>query len=163
MSEKTSLNLENEAGIRKQDQKHHRQFGFILIVAGIVIIVGAIFSMQSDDRHLIAPKGTIKIELAKTEIERESGLMNRRKMDKDAGMLFVFDEGDANCFWMKNTYIPLDMIWLDANKKVVFVHRNATPLSEVSLCPDKTATFVLEVNAGQADVLGLSLGAQVQF
>ncbi len=112
---------------------------------------------------LVAPLGTISLEYAKTASERETGLMNRQKLDDNTGMLFVFDRGEANCFWMKDTFMPLDMIWLDHTKKVVFVHQNAVPQSETSLCPDAPATYVLEVNAGQADKLGLVVGAQADF
>lgn len=147
----------------KSRKRMRAVYGFALIIFGSLLVVSGVISARDDRQKLIAPKGAIAIEIAHTESERATGLMNRREMDKDSGMLFIFDSGNAKCFWMKDTFIPLDMVWLDDSKKVVFVHSSAEPNSETPICPDVTATYVLEVNAGRAEELGLSIGAQAHF
>ena len=139
-------------------------FGFVLVAIGSVILLSGIRGLLDNRQKLVTPGGVILIEKAVTKEERRIGLSNRQKLEKDAGMLFVFDgDLDIHCFWMKDTFIPLDMVWLDKDKKVVFVHENAEVKSEKSICPDKGASYVLEVNAGQADKLGLDIGVTVKF
>ena len=67
------------------------------------------------------------IELAKTEAERNQGLMYRKELDKNKGMLFIFDKEGSHPFWMKNTLIPLDIIWIDSRGKIVFISQNVQP------------------------------------
>jgi len=104
------------------------------------------------------------VELAITEQEQETGLMYRRHMDPDKGMLFIFsDEGEYD-FWMMNTLIPLDMIWIDSDGEVVFISRNSQPCSATRcpvISPGKNASYVLEINAGIADMIGLKEGSKL--
>jgi len=101
------------------------------------------------------------VELAKTEGERERGLMDRTLLDKDKGMLFIFDKEGIYPFWMKNTLIPLDIIWLDGSGKVVFIGNNIQPCKSFicpSVIPAVNAKYVLEVNANIAESIGLGVG-----
>jgi len=102
-----------------------------------------------------------QVELARNAEERAQGLMNRPRLDQDAGMLFIFPQKKFYSFWMKNTLIPLDIVWLDENKRVVDVSRQAQPCRQ-DPCPLITsrqpAQFVLEINAGLADKNGLKVG-----
>jgi uncharacterized protein len=101
------------------------------------------------------------IELAEDDASREHGLMDRTSMDADHGMLFVFKDDMPRAFWMKNTKIPLDMLFFDADLKLVSVQRNVPPCV-TERCPAYSsgapARYVLELNAGQAEKLGLTSG-----
>ncbi|HYB22847.1 MAG TPA: DUF192 domain-containing protein [Solirubrobacteraceae bacterium] len=114
-----------------------------------------------------APDGTrIRLELALTEQERALGLMFRDTLPADQGMLFVFDQDAVYPFWMKNTIIPLDMVWLDGQGGVVFVRANVPPCRSdpcPSFSPTKPARAVLELNAGFAAKHQIAPGASLRF
>ena len=107
---------------------------------------------------------TYTIEIAEDEASREHGLMDRTKMDDDHGMLFIFQDDAPRAFWMKNTKIPLDMIFADADRRIVSVTHGAEPCV-TERCPAYTsgapARYVLELNAGQAAKLGLTSGDEL--
>ncbi len=105
----------------------------------------------------------IDIEIANTAKEIEQGLMYRQKMDTDKGMLFIFPNMELRGFWMKNTLIPLDIIYVDAGKMIVSIQKNTTPLSEKSLPSEGQAQFVIEVNAGFTDRYNLVPGDKIDF
>lgn len=102
------------------------------------------------------------VELADSEAEREVGLMNRPKMAASAGMLFHYQDAKHAYFWMKNTLIPLDMIFADASGLVTAVHSNAKPLDETPIDGGPGVTYVLEINGGLAKRLGLAAGAAMR-
>jgi uncharacterized membrane protein (UPF0127 family) len=114
---------------------------------------------------LRAPAGElrVKVELARTEPERQRGLMFREKLDGGRGMLFLFEAPDHLKFWMKNTYIPLDMIFIDATKRVIYVEENAEPHTLEPRGPDQLSQFVLEVPGGWARAHGIAPGVEAQF
>jgi uncharacterized membrane protein (UPF0127 family) len=93
------------------------------------------------------------------------GLMNRTHMDPDKGMLFIFSQDGIYPFWMKDTLIPLDMIWMDSNGTVVFIGKNEQPCGMVcpSINPGVPARYVLELNAGSADRIGLNVGDRLEL
>jgi len=105
----------------------------------------------------------IDIELAESDDERAQGLMNRKSMTDDQGMLFIFSEAEEQSFWMKNTYISLDIIYVDENKEIVSIQKYATPLSEESLPSFKKAMYVVEVNAGFCDKYHIAYGDRIAF
>ena len=102
------------------------------------------------------------IELADTPELRERGLMFRRELATDAGMLFIHDDMGPIAYWMKNTYIPLDILYFDNEKKLVSAQLNVLPCGEQIQCPiypsAGPAQYVLEVNAGLAETLQLKPG-----
>src|SRR5690606_31682753 len=106
---------------------------------------------------------TIDIEVARYAREIEQGLMHRQKMDENKGMLFIFPDEQPRGFWMKNTFIPLDIIYVDADKTIVSIQKNTTPLSEESLPSDGAAQYVVEVNAGFCDAHSLTPGDRIDF
>jgi uncharacterized membrane protein (UPF0127 family) len=115
----------------------------------------------------VTPDGSrISLELAISAKEKETGLMYRDKLEPDRGMLFVFDKDDILSFWMKNTLMPLDIIWFDATGRVVDVNAAAQPC-RADPCPKFTNTrparAVLLVNAGYAAAHGLKPGAGATF
>jgi uncharacterized protein len=105
----------------------------------------------------------IEIEVADTPKETQQGLMYRQKMDENKGMLFIFPDMQPRGFWMKNTLISLDIIYVDADKTIVSIQKNTTPLSEQSLPSDGKAQYVIEINAGFVDNYGLKAGDKVDF
>lgn len=102
------------------------------------------------------------VEVADDAIERQKGLMNRPDMPMGAGMLFVYHQTRVLSFWMKNTLIPLDMIFLDEAGTVVKVHENAIPLDLTSISSGVPARYVLEINGGLARAIGISEGTELR-
>ena len=109
---------------------------------------------------------SVTAELAVSDEERQRGLMFREKLQLEQGMLFVFDKEYAYAFWMKNTLIPLDMIWLDKDRRIVHIWRNVPPCKEdpcPSYAPDRPGLYVLELAAGASDRFGLKLFDRLEF
>lgn len=105
----------------------------------------------------------IDIEIADTPAERTQGLMYRRYLPPDAGMLFIFESSGPLSFWMKNTYIPLDIIFISETKAIVSIAKNTTPLSEGLIPSGKAAMYAVEVNAGFCDRHAITQGDTVDF
>jgi uncharacterized membrane protein (UPF0127 family) len=105
----------------------------------------------------------LDIEIANTDYEIQTGLMYRESMEENQGMLFVFEDARQRFFYMKNTKIPLDIIYIDTNKKIVSFQKNAKPFNEASLPSNVPAKYVLEVNAGLADTWGLASGDTIWY
>jgi uncharacterized membrane protein (UPF0127 family) len=103
-----------------------------------------------------------RVELAETETQRNIGLMHRRQMAIDAGMLFDFQVIQPVSFWMKDTFIPLDMIFIADDGRVAGIAKRAVPHSTASIPSPVPVRAVLEVNAGVADRIGLRAGDLVR-
>lgn len=102
------------------------------------------------------------VEVADDNSERAQGLMFRETMPSNAGMLFVYDHPQRVAFWMRNTLIPLDMIFADETGLVQKVHANAVPLDETTIPGGDGIQFVLEINGGRAALFGISPGTQLR-
>lgn len=100
------------------------------------------------------------VELAATPAERSTGLMHRESLPRSAGMLFVYERPQPVSFWMRNTLIPLDMIFADATGTVRRVHENAVPLDLTGIDGGEDIQFVLEINGGLAERLGIAEGSE---
>ena len=98
------------------------------------------------------------VELATTYSERQQGLMFRKDMEFNEGMMFVYDQPQPVSFWMKNTSIPLDIIFADRSGTVTKIFRNAVPFSTVSIFGGEQVQYVLEINAGLSKSLGIKVG-----
>lgn len=107
---------------------------------------------------------TVGVEIADDEAERARGLMYRRDLADGRGMLFIYDHPRAVSFWMRNTFIPLDLVFLDQAGVVRHIHRNAVPLDETPIPgaaagdPNPRRRMILEIGGGEADRLGLAVG-----
>ena len=101
-----------------------------------------------------------EVEVVRSQKERSKGLMYRKELPLNSGMLFIFDKEENHSFWMKNTLIPLDIIWINKNKEIVHIYKDAQPNSEESINPGKDSLYVLEINAGEAD---FEIGDKVIF
>lgn len=100
----------------------------------------------------------LDIEIADDDYQRETGLMYRTTLEKNDGMLFIFEEEQPRGFYMKNTNIPLDLIFLNADNKIVNIKKNAKPQSTKTIESEVPAQYVLEINAGLSEEWNLQTG-----
>jgi len=169
--------------------KKHLKF-ILLIVSAAAIILAVVFyrqdwrqfkpaainlqtdqpggsSINNGQNKVCFNENCFSVELARTNDEQARGLMFRASLAADAGMLFIFSQEGVYSFWMENTLIPLDMIWLDESGRVVYIKENAQPCPANGDCPDinpsQTAKYVLEINAGVSKKIGLRVGDTVKF
>ena len=103
------------------------------------------------------------IEIAETEYETQTGLMYRQSMERNQAMLFVFPNVEVHSFYMKNTEFPLDIIYIDENLKIASFQKNAQPFDETGLSSQIPVKYVLEINAGLSDGMGLQVGDSIAF
>ena len=118
--------------------------------------------LQSLEITTSTGRHTFQVEIANNDASRERGLMDRRYMAADHGMLFEFDRDAPASFWMKNTYIPLDMIFIARSGVVTQIAANAEPLSERVIPSGGPCAAVLELNGGTAASIGLKVGDKVR-
>jgi len=105
----------------------------------------------------------IDIEIADDDESRATGLMYRNKLAENQGMLFTFDSENIQSFWMKNTVLSLDMIFVNKENEIVKIHKNTIPFSEQSYSSMKPATYVVEVNAGYTDKYLIAEGDKISW
>jgi uncharacterized protein len=137
-----------------------------LCLALLLVLSG---SAQALESYATAPltidtKGSARhftVELALTPAQQQQGLMYRSAMAPDAGMLFVFPETQTATFWMKNTLIPLDMLFIAKDGKVADLHERAVPLSLENIVSKLPVKAVLELNGGTVARLGIAIGDTV--
>jgi uncharacterized membrane protein (UPF0127 family) len=104
------------------------------------------------------------VEIAEDEASRAYGLMNRDSMEADHGMLFVFPGSAPRAFWMKNTKIPLDMLFFDGNRRLLNIQRRVPPCTHdpcAAYASNGAARYVLELNGGEAERAGIEPGAEL--
>lgn len=122
---------------------------------------------EKGSRVVLMPPGadpvSVRVEIARDDATRRRGLMFREHMDDDAGMLFLFDRPEQLTFWMHNTYIPLDMVFIEPSLRVLGVVENAEPQTDSSRAVPGVSQYVLEVNAGFSRRHGLGKGTAVRF
>lgn len=107
------------------------------------------------------PKARFDIELATDEYARQTGLMYRKSMKDSQAMLFIFEDEAPRYFYMKNTYIPLDIIYINGQNKIVSFAKDAKPLDETALPSHKAAKYVLEIKSGLVDQYHLAVNDKV--
>ncbi len=143
-----------------------RQVMFVLCATVIVALTLAAEAAEValEPLEIVTSTGAHKfqVEVARTMRERERGLMNRRSMPPDQGMLFDFHVEQPVTMWMKNTYIPLDMIFVARNGRITAVQRNAVPMSETIIPSGPPAYAVIELNGGAAQDIGAKVGDLVR-
>jgi uncharacterized membrane protein (UPF0127 family) len=144
---------------------------FLWIATGVAVLLSAAiyFPAIGKSRPLetvvIESKGGVKhgfsVEIADTPEKQESGLMFRERMAPDHGMLFEFARADILRFWMKNTLIPLDMLFIAPDGEIKTIHANAVPGDLTGLSSEVPCNGVLEINGGLAKELGIAAGDRV--
>lgn len=105
----------------------------------------------------------LDIEIAESEYETRTGLMYRESMQDNQGMLFIFSDVAMHSFYMKNTQIALDIIYIDENLKIASFQKDAQPFNETGLSSKVPVKYVLEINAGISERLGLDIGDTISF
>lgn len=105
----------------------------------------------------------IEIELANTDKKIETGLMYRKSMEQNQGMLFIFDDEARRSFWMKNTHIPLDIIFINTEKEIVHIASQTKPYSLQSIPSIEYAKYVVEVNAGFCSNFNITTGNHIAY
>lgn len=105
----------------------------------------------------------MEVAVADDNHERNQGLMDVRDLPSSKGMLFIFDENQPRSFWMANTPLPLDIIFVNADKEIVRIHHNTQPFSEKSFASDEPAKYVVETNAGYCISHDIQEGTKVSF
>lgn len=141
-------------------------FTVVIPVVFVLCIGLLIFARFFVSPRVCFGKVCLRVELAVTQPERERGLMFRKDLAQQAGMLFIFPRDGTWGFWMKNTIIPLDMIWLDRQGKVVDIVRDARPVASEqppSFRPVAAARYVLEANAGFSEKNNIHVGDRARF
>ena len=121
------------------------------------------FSNEKIDVSIYNKNITFNVEVAKTIEERRIGLMYRKKLLDNEGMLFIFPREKIIQLWMKNTYIPLDVIFISENKVIVDIKRNMKRLSETIVRSKVKSRYALEFNAGLINKLNIRIGDKVLF
>ncbi|QIE42602.1 DUF192 domain-containing protein [Rhodobacteraceae bacterium SC52] len=135
------------------------------VLALAAFAAGPVLAECAPDRvDLRGDWGTARfsVEVADTADERSQGLMHRESMPRGAGMLFVYDKEQSVSFWMRNTLIPLDMIFADSAGIVRRVHENAIPLDETGIRGGSNIQYVLEINGGLSARFGINPGTELR-
>lgn len=139
----------------------------ILAVLGAVYYLSTHASGNEEGTRidLIGSNGTttVYVEIADTPQEQEKGLMDRTSMDEDRGMLFVFSGDHLRSFWMKNTPLPLDMVFVNSDYTIVDINHNAMPESETVFTSRAACKYVVEVNDGYCDAHGIGIGDRIKI
>ncbi len=136
-------------------------------VLGIIVLVAILgfFIMDKEIDKVCFEKECFIVEVVDTPQARQTGLMYREELEENKGMFFIFDSEGSYPFWMKNTLIPLDIIWIDSSGKIIDI-REAEPC-EKDPCPviphAGSAKYVLEINKGLSSQLGIKVGQMANF
>jgi uncharacterized membrane protein (UPF0127 family) len=140
---------------------------FLVLSALFFAFAGIVAAEQACQNNTVQLRGDwgnaqFNVELAITPEQRNVGLMNRASMPISSGMLFIFERPQTLSFWMRNTLIPLDMLFIDAAGVVQHIHHQAVPLDETSILGGDNLTSVLEINGGLAKKLGIIEGSELR-
>jgi len=135
----------------------------IILSVFIFVFVVVLFGMASPVRILAVNSRLILVEVAKSQAQRQQGLQNRSYLKKNRGMLFIFKKEDYHTFWMKDTYIPLDIAFIDRNKVIVDIQQMIPLDTRIRYKPAKKAKYALEVNAGWMEENNIQVNDKVFF
>ena len=140
----------------------------------VVLLVGACHTQAAEKSVPKLPEGAVRfetprgpwvvrVEIANSDADRTRGLMYRRQLPPDRGMVFIFPTTEEHGFWMHDTLIALDLIFLGEDRRVLGVVANAAPLTETSRSVGKPSRYVVEVSAGEAAAHAVGPGVQAAF
>ena len=139
-------------------------FVFVFLTAGLFIL----FTNQSEKKwgRVCFKEYCFNVQLVQNSIERTKGLMFQKSLEQNKGMLFLFNKEAKYSFWMKNTLIPLDIIWINKDNKIVFISESNQPCRRFFcplITPVTNAKYVLEVNSGIIQKIGLKLADELSL
>ena len=133
----------------------------VVRLAFVLFLLSAATACSADNRgvfHTAKGDFAFNLEIADTEAQREKGLMFRTELAPDAGMLFDFHSEQQSAFWMQNSLIPLDMIFIAADGTVKTIHVNARPMDTTAIPSVVPVQFVVEIKGGRSEEIGLKVG-----
>lgn len=135
-----------------------------LLAAGFLSMAGMAFACSEDEVRIAGQFGDarFRISVADDPAEQAKGLMFVDQMSTLEGMLFIYDQTSPKSFWMKNTLIPLDMLFVGQDGRILNIHPNAQPLDETPVSSVYPVSHVLEINGGLSDRLGIQVGDALQ-
>jgi len=135
------------------------------LLLSLVLLIGVADAAESGSLTIDTAKGPqhFAVELATTPAQMELGLMYRESLPADAGMLFVYPSEQPVAFWMKNTLIPLDMLFIGADRRIVGIVASAEPQTETTRSVGLPSQYVLEIGGGLSGQLGIRPGQLVDF
>jgi hypothetical protein len=137
-----------------------------LILASLIIILIYSFARAEGKSEKVCFRDVcVKAQAVSSALEKQIGLMFRKSLGDGSGMLFINDHEGIYPFWMKNMRFPLDIIWIGKDKRVSFIAKNVPPCGDdcKTIVPDKSARYILEVNAGFADKYQVKIGERIDF
>ncbi|WP_169545337.1 DUF192 domain-containing protein [Sneathiella aquimaris] len=147
-----------------RNKLHFPYVSFVFLIFGVISFIEPVFA---DKKRLFVQTSTraieVSVDVAQTEEERNRGLMFVQEMSDDDGMLFVFHQSRPVSMWMKNTFLPLDMLFADRRGKIIYIHRNAQPHDLTVITPPMPVFAVLEVVSGFADKHGVQIGDRLVY
>ena len=137
-------------------------FFFCCICLGLYVFFCS-NTIQAETISVLTQKGTIpySVEIADTPALQQQGLMYRKNMPQNEGMVFAFKKSKLISMWMKNTYIPLDMLFVDEKGIIRHIHENARPFDETVISSPIPVKYVIELNAGQVKANDIRISNQV--
>jgi len=150
---------------RKQDKR--KNILNISVICLVLIFLASLFfifrkkTMFPKDLGLNIKGNSYYLEIAQTNQERKKGLSNRQEICSNCGMLFIFNKEDQHSFWMKDTYVPLDIIWLNSKKEIVKIITAAKTDSETVYTNKTPAKYVIELPANESLKLKLQIGETI--
>lgn len=146
--------------------KPKRKYVLAVILVGVALAI-AISSMWPRPSEVVLRMSgrTYALEVARTPSQQEKGLGGRPSMPNDQGMLFTYNMSGRYCYWMEGMQFPLDIMWLDSDKRIIKIEQDLSPASyPKSYCPaGSNASYVIELNAGQATATHMHMGQQLEF
>ena len=173
---------QNRAQRRAKEQRNRRNLRWLVIALAVAVLGGLIYiAIPKSPSKPMGPKFTkqgelqfikqgteeviksIDIEVKQSAEERNMGMMWRRSMEENQGMLFIMDRPEMQSFWMRNTYIPLDIIFIDENFKIVNIRANAQPQTLESQRSTGNALYVVEVIGGFCASYGVKAGDEIRY
>ncbi len=144
-----------------------RMCGAAVLTMGATVVGAPAFAQDAcreDSLWLRGDWGVARfsVEVADTYDERAQGLMMRESMPRSAGMIFIYEQNQPASFWMKNTLIPLDMLFADENGVIQHIHHEAIPLDATPIFGGNQVRYVLEINGGMAKTMGITVGSEMR-
>ena len=143
---------------------------FIIIFLFFIFLIVVLYAINNQEsfkpKKICFQENCFFLEIADTTEERAQGLMFRQELADNKGMLFVFPKQGIYSFWMKNTLISLDIIWINQEQKVIFIKKDALPCKTdiyETINPEEEAKYVLELKAGITQAIGLKIGDKFSF
>jgi uncharacterized protein len=132
----------------------------VFVLCSHAVAADKVVSFQGDGGKTLC---RFQVELAITPAEQAKGLMHRKSLKEDAGMLFIHTREETQHYWMKNTFIPLDLVFINSRLEVASIFHYAKPHDETSMSSEVPVKYVLEINAGKVDRCKIKVGTKVRL